>query len=74
MTTENGFIQFVFNNTEHNVGTLDWKETSHCLDGIAIYTPEYTGSFGGFEKVTSNAIRFWISITTMNWNDFLWQF
>ncbi|CAG9765884.1 unnamed protein product [Ceutorhynchus assimilis] len=40
MTIEDGVhVQHVFDNTDHNVGSLDGHYTCHCLGGIAIYTP-----------------------------------
>ncbi|CAH2101247.1 unnamed protein product [Euphydryas editha] len=47
MNVENSFVQFVFDNTDHNVKTLDGKETCHCLGGIASYTPEWSISYEG---------------------------
>ncbi|CAH2085135.1 unnamed protein product [Euphydryas editha] len=47
MNVENPFVQFVFDNTDHNVKTLDGKETFHCLGGIASYTPEWSISYEG---------------------------
>lgn len=41
------FVQFVFDNTDHNVATLDGKDTFHCLGVIAIYTPEYGVDYEG---------------------------
>ena len=38
---ESAFVQFIFDNTDHNVGTLDGHETVHCLGGIAVYTPNF---------------------------------
>lgn len=35
---EDTIIQFVFDNTDHNMNTLDSRETFHLLGGI--YTPE----------------------------------
>ena len=35
------FVQFIFDNTDHNVGTLDGHETFHCLGGVAVYTPDF---------------------------------
>lgn len=39
------FVQFVFDNTDHNAKTLDGKETFHCLGGIAVYTPDWSITF-----------------------------
>lgn len=47
---DNAFIQFVFDNTDHNVRTLDGHETFHCLGGIAVYTPESEVSLEGGSK------------------------
>lgn len=37
---EDTFVQFVFDNTDHNVQTIDGHRTFHCLGGIRIHTPE----------------------------------
>lgn len=47
---EDSFVQFVFDNTDHNVSTLDGRETFHCLGGIAVYTPEENISYEGGSK------------------------
>lgn len=47
---ENSFVQFVFDNTDHNFATLDGRETLHCLGGIAVYTPEENISYEGGSK------------------------
>ncbi|CAG5109356.1 Protein of unknown function [Cotesia congregata] len=44
------FVQFVFGNTDHNVGTLDGQETFHCLGGIAAYCPKENISYQGGSK------------------------
>ncbi|XP_058806652.1 uncharacterized protein LOC131673029 [Phymastichus coffea] len=31
---DSAFVQFIFDNTDHNVGTLDGRETFHCLGGV----------------------------------------
>ncbi|KAJ8672056.1 hypothetical protein QAD02_003315 [Eretmocerus hayati] len=41
------FLQFVFDNTDHNVATLDGFFTFHCLGGIAIFTPAHEIRFEG---------------------------
>lgn len=40
LTHPNAFVYFVFNNTDHNVNTLDGHETFHCLGGIKVLTTE----------------------------------
>lgn len=47
---DKAFVQFVFDNTDHNVGTLDGHETFHCLGGIAAYTPSSSISYEGGSK------------------------
>lgn len=42
---EDACVQFVFDNTNYNVETLDGRETFHCLSGIAVYTPEYSVTY-----------------------------
>lgn len=37
----NAIVQFLFDNTDHNVATLDGHKSFHCLAGIAVYTPHY---------------------------------
>ncbi|CAH1985369.1 unnamed protein product [Acanthoscelides obtectus] len=50
---EKPFVQFVFDNTDHNVRTLDGRETFHCLGGIQVYTPEHEiTQCGSVEKLT----------------------
>ncbi|CAD6209972.1 GSCOCG00012775001-RA-CDS, partial [Cotesia congregata] len=44
------FVQFVFDNTDHNVDTLDGQETFHCLGGIAAYCPKENISYQGGSK------------------------
>lgn len=48
--TEETFVQFVYDNTDHNTSTLDGKRTFHCLGGIACYTPESGISYEGGSK------------------------
>lgn len=49
---DEAFVQFVFDNTDHNVSTLDGNRTFHCLGGIEVYTPHKSVSFdGGCEKL-----------------------
>ncbi|KAJ8677393.1 hypothetical protein QAD02_013180 [Eretmocerus hayati] len=43
----NIFVQFVFDNTGHNVATLDGFLTFHCLGGIQIFTPSHEIQFIG---------------------------
>lgn len=43
-------VQHVFDNTDHNVATLDGHMTYHCLGGIAIYTPEFLVKYSGYTK------------------------
>nr|CAI5850447.1 unnamed protein product [Callosobruchus analis] len=50
MVKENAFVQFVFDNTDHNVNTMDGHETLHCLGGIAVYTPRDALSYEGGTK------------------------
>nr|CAH7764460.1 unnamed protein product [Callosobruchus chinensis] len=50
MRKENAFVQFVFDNTDHNVNTMDGHETFHCLGGIPVYTPRDTVSYEGGTK------------------------
>lgn len=38
---DSAFVQFIFDNTDHIVGTLDGRETFHCLDGVAVHTPNF---------------------------------
>lgn len=45
--TGRSFVQFVFDNTDHNVSTLDGHETFHCMGGIAVHTPEYEVTVSG---------------------------
>ncbi|XP_043279745.1 uncharacterized protein [Venturia canescens] len=52
---ENICVQHVFDNTDHNVGTLDGYNTYHCLGGIAIYSPEENVSYEGRTKKLKNA-------------------
>lgn len=47
---ENAFVQYVFDNTDHNVQTLDGRETFHCLGGIAVYTPDHEVEYEGGSK------------------------
>ena len=50
---DDAFVQFVFDNTDHNVRTLDGLHTFHSLGGIASYTPaEYITFEGGSKKLT----------------------
>lgn len=59
---ENTFVQFVFDNTDHNVCTLDGKETFHCLGGISAFTPHYNLQFeGGPLKLKRNPLASRIS-------------
>ncbi|XP_034947844.1 uncharacterized protein [Chelonus insularis] len=44
---ENAFVQYVFDNTDHNASTSDGRETFHCLGGIAAYTPADHISYEG---------------------------
>lgn len=44
------FVQQVFDNTDHNVRTLDGRETFHCLGGISIYTPAQQVAYVGTIK------------------------
>ncbi|XP_043503861.1 uncharacterized protein LOC122525249 [Polistes fuscatus] len=50
-------VQHVFDNTDHNVGTLDGYNTYHCLGGIAIYTPEEKISYEGRTKKLTRATK-----------------
>lgn len=50
MNVDDAFVQYVFDNTDHNVNTLDGHETFHCLGGIAIYSPEYEVKYEGNSK------------------------
>ncbi|KAJ8671125.1 hypothetical protein QAD02_002384 [Eretmocerus hayati] len=43
----NIFVQFVFDNTDHNVATLDGFLTFHCLGGIQIFAPSHEIQFVG---------------------------
>lgn len=38
---DSAFVQFIFDNTDHNVATLDDRETFHCLGEIAVYIPDF---------------------------------
>lgn len=49
-SVSDAFVQFVFDNTDHNVNTLDGRETFHCLGGIAVYTPGCNVSYTGNTK------------------------
>lgn len=40
LVINNAFVLFVFDNTDHNVRTLDGRKTFHCLGGIVIHTPQ----------------------------------
>lgn len=53
MNTGDSFIQFVFDNTDHNTHTLSGEGTFHCLEGVAIYTPEQEVSYEGKIKKLS---------------------
>lgn len=44
------FVQHVFDNTDHNVSTLDGRRSFHCLGGISVYTPGYAVDYGGSVK------------------------
>ncbi|KAL7286444.1 hypothetical protein TKK_0019392 [Trichogramma kaykai] len=44
---DGAFSQYVFDNTDHNVSTLDGKETFHCLGGITVYTPHHSIEYEG---------------------------
>ncbi|XP_044760396.1 uncharacterized protein LOC123317849 [Coccinella septempunctata] len=50
ITHANSFTQFVFDNTDHNVSTLDGHETFHCLGGIKVSTPDYNIEYEGCSK------------------------
>ncbi|KAI4486124.1 hypothetical protein M0804_006613 [Polistes exclamans] len=47
----------VFDNTDHNVGTLDGHNTYYCLGGIIIYTPEEKTNYEGWTKKLKNALK-----------------
>lgn len=50
MNIDDAFVQFVFDNTDHNVRTLDGHATFHCLGGIAVYTPDFEVCHEGGSK------------------------
>ena len=50
MNIDDAFVQYVFDNTDHNVSTLSGRETFHCLGGIAVYTPEFEVTYEGGSK------------------------
>ncbi|KAJ8684600.1 hypothetical protein QAD02_020392 [Eretmocerus hayati] len=47
---ENVLVQFVFDNTDHNVATLDGFLTFHCLGGVQIFTPSHGIQFADGSK------------------------
>lgn len=47
---DNFFVQYIFDNTDHNVYTLDGRQTFHCLGEIAAYTPGQALTFEGGSK------------------------
>lgn len=52
--TENCFVQFSFDNTDHNVQTLDGYETFHYLGRVAVYTPHYEIEYSDAIKKLKN--------------------
>lgn len=38
---KDGFIQFVFDNADHNINAIDGKDTFHSLGGIKCITPSH---------------------------------
>lgn len=53
----NVFVIFVFDNTDHNVATLDGNNTFHCLGGIAIYIPGHGVVFTGESKKSVGKLK-----------------
>lgn len=50
IVSNHAFVQFVFDNTDHNISTLDRKKTFHCLGGVAAYTPSNFFDFEGHSR------------------------
>ena len=49
---QSGFVQFVFDNTDFNVHSLDGHNTFHSMDGIACVTPAgNAGSSAGMPRI-----------------------
>ncbi|XP_074034537.1 uncharacterized protein [Leptinotarsa decemlineata] len=44
------FVQYVFDNTDHNAKTLDGNRTFHCLGRLAAFTPESGVTIEGSSK------------------------
>lgn len=44
-TVSNGFTQFVFDNVDHDICTLDGKNTLHAMAGIQCATPRNQNAF-----------------------------
>ncbi|XP_044003051.1 uncharacterized protein LOC122848794 [Aphidius gifuensis] len=47
------YSQYVFDNTDHNVITIDGHKTFHCLGGIWVLTPDHEVSLEGESKKLS---------------------
>ena len=41
---QNSFVQFIFDNADHNLLTLDGKNTFHAMGGIMTVTPSHAFS------------------------------
>lgn len=51
--SEDTFVQYVFDNTDHNAQTIDGHKTFHCLGGIRIHTPEFGVKIEGSSRKLS---------------------